>query len=300
LFKIAYHSDYVLPLPAKHRFPMVKYELIYRQLLYQGLFSRGDFFGPDLISDEQVLLTHDQIYWEKLKKLEFSRAEVQRLGFPLSPELVIRERRIAQGTIDGSVYALNDGISFNVAGGTHHAGTNWAEGFCLLNDQAIAANWLLKTGRCKKVLIVDADVHQGNGTAEIFRKNRRVFTFSIHGEKNFPFEKEESDLDIGLADQTRDEEYLRIFSEALSGVFDEERPDFVFYLSGVDVLASDKLGRLSLSSSGCIARDRLVFEHCSHRNIPIQVSMGGGYSVNLREIVDAHCNTFKQAIDVFF
>lgn len=300
MFKIAYHSDYVLPLPDKHRFPMVKYELIYQQLLYQGLVSSGDFFEPDLIPDEQVLLTHDQTYWEKMKKLEFSREEVQRLGFPLSSDLIVRERRIAQGTVDSALYAINDGISFNIAGGTHHAGTNWAEGFCLLNDQAIAANWLLATGKCKKVLIIDVDVHQGNGTAEVFGRNKQVFTFSIHGEKNFPFKKEESDLDVGLADQTGDEEYLRVFSEALSSLFNQERPDFVFYLSGVDVLASDRLGRLSLSSSGCIGRDRLVFEYCSERDIPIQVSMGGGYSVNLREIVDSHCNTFKQAIDVFF
>lgn len=279
---------------------MVKYELIYQQLLYQGLVSLSDFFEPDLIADDHVLLTHDQVYWEKMKKLEFTRQEIQRMGFPLSEELIARERRIAQGTLDGASYALGDGISFNIAGGTHHAGKNWAEGFCLLNDQAIAANWLLHSGKAKKVMIIDVDVHQGNGTAEIFSENQQVFTFSIHGTKNFPFKKELSNLDIGLADGTGDEEYLSALSETLSILFIEEKPDFVFYLSGVDVLESDKLGRLSLSNRGCEARDRLVFTYCRELGIPLQVSMGGGYSSNLREIVDTHCNTFKQAIDVFF
>ena len=279
---------------------MVKYELIYQQLLYQGLVSLSDFFKPDLIADDHVLLTHDQVYWEKMKKLEFTRQEIQRMGFPLSNELITRERRIAQGTLDGAFYALSDGISFNIAGGTHHAGKNWAEGFCLLNDQAIAANRLLHSGKAKKIVIIDVDVHQGNGTAEIFSENQQVFTFSIHGTKNFPFKKELSNLDIGLADGTGDEEYLSVLSETLSRLFIEEKPDFVFYLSGVDVLESDKLGRLSLSNRGCEARDRMVFTYCRELGIPLQVSMGGGYSSNLRAIVDTHCNTFKQAIDVFF
>jgi acetoin utilization deacetylase AcuC-like enzyme len=300
LFKIAYHPDYVLPLPERHRFPMIKYELIYQQLQHQGIVSSGDFFEPSLIGDEPVVLAHDPAYWEKTKTLSYSKAEVQRMGFPLSEKLILRERRIAQGTIDGAMFALRDSVSFNIAGGTHHAGADWAEGFCLLNDQAIAANWLLALGKSKKILIIDADVHQGNGTAQIFNNNPKVFTFSIHAKHNFPFTKEKSDLDIGLADQTGDEEYLRIFADALSVLFVREKPDFVFYLSGVDVLASDKLGRLSLSLQACAARDRLVFEQCRKYNLPVQVSMGGGYSSALREIVDSHCNTFKQAIDVFF
>jgi acetoin utilization deacetylase AcuC-like enzyme len=185
-----------------------------------------------------------------------------------------------------------------VAGGTHHAGSNWGEGFCLLNDQAIAANYLLNTGLASRILIIDLDVHQGNGTAEIFYNEDRVFTFSMHGDKNFPFRKERSDLDIPLEDGMTDEQFLQRLEKTLPLLL-EHQPDFVFYLSGVDVLESDKLGKLALSKEGCKERDRKVLQFCKDHNLPVQVSMGGGYSPNIKDIVEAHCNTFKIGLDIF-
>jgi acetoin utilization deacetylase AcuC-like enzyme len=208
--------------------------------------------------------------------------------------------RIAQGTIDGCRYAFEHGIAFNVAGGTHHAGTNWGEGFCMLNDQAIAANYLLNTELYRSILIIDLDVHQGNGTAQIFENEPRVFTFSMHGDKNFPFRKERSDLDIPLPDSIGDEEYLLLLTSTLPGLIDKCRPDFIFYLAGVDVLASDKLGKLALSKEACKERDRFVLGLAKQKQIPVQVSMGGGYSPQIKDIVEAHCNTYRIANDLFF
>jgi len=214
--------------------------------------------------------------------------------------LVERELRIVQGTISGCLYALQHRMAFNVAGGTHHAGSDWGEGFCLLNDQAVAANYLLYKGFAERILIIDLDVHQGNGTAEIFADEPRVFTFSMHSENNFPFRKEKSDLDIGLPEHTGDQEYLETLEENLSSVWSEFRPDFVFYLSGVDVLKTDKLGKLSLTREGCKERDRMVLQFCKSDKIPVQISMGGGYSTHIRDIVEAHCNTFSVADKLYF
>jgi acetoin utilization deacetylase AcuC-like enzyme len=299
MIKIAFHEMYAHPLPEGHRFPMLKYELIPGQLLHIGLIGPENLFAPEPLEEDLIVLTHDQMYWESLKYLTLPAREQRRIGFPLSPELVEREMRIARGTIDGARYAMQDGISFNVAGGTHHAGRNWGEGFCLLNDQAIASNYLLRNGLASRILIIDLDVHQGNGTAQIFLNEERVFTFSMHGDKNFPFRKEQSDLDIPLNDGTGDEEYLDLLKRHLPPVLESFQPDFVFYLSGVDVLDSDKLGKLRLSKPGCEARDRLVFELCKVHHLPVQVSMGGGYSPQIKDIVDAHCNTFKAGFDIF-
>jgi acetoin utilization deacetylase AcuC-like enzyme len=300
MLKIAYDPIYAHPLPEGHRFPMLKYELIPAQLLHEGLISNKNLFSPQPLEEEVILLTHDKTYWERLRDLSLSAKEERRTGFPLTSKLVEREIRIAKGTIDGCHFAFDNGIAFNVAGGTHHAGTNWGEGFCLLNDQAIAANYLLNNKLVKNILIIDLDVHQGNGTAEIFKNNEKVFTFSMHGEKNFPFHKEKSDLDIGLADGCEDDEYLQILNNNLPKLFEEQEPEFVFYLSGVDILATDKLGKLALTKPGCKERDLTVLKLCKQNNIPVQVSMGGGYSPMIGDIVDAHCNTFKVAIDLFF
>ena len=198
------------------------------------------------------------------------------------------------------MFAQQYGVSLNVAGGTHHAFTNKGEGFCLLNDIAIASNYLLRENLAKKILVVDLDVHQGNGTAQIFEKEDRVFTFSMHGAKNYPVRKETSDLDIGLPDKTTDTPYLKVLNETLPALIDKVEPDFIFYLSGVDVLETDKLGRLSMSLRGCKERDRIVLHHCHVNEIPVAVSMGGGYSVRIADIVDAHANTFRLAQDIFF
>jgi acetoin utilization deacetylase AcuC-like enzyme len=299
MVKIAHHVLYAHPLPEGHRFPMLKYELIPEQLLHEGTISPEHLFEPETASEDIILQTHDKGYWASLRDLTLTPAAQRRIGFPLSAQLVEREIRIAQGTIDGALFALQFGIAFNVAGGTHHAGSFWGEGFCLLNDQAIAANYLLNNGLAKRILIIDLDVHQGNGTAEIFDQDPRVFTFSMHGDKNFPFRKEMSDLDIPLADGTGDQEYLGILSKTLPSLLEQHQPDFVFYLSGVDVLTTDKLGKLSLSAEGCKERDRMVLQFCKNHLLPVQVSMGGGYSPEIRHIVDAHCNTFRLAMDLF-
>lgn len=297
---IAFDPIYIHPLPEGHRFPMLKYELIPEQLLHEGLISNDSLFSPGRLDEDIILLTHEKNYWERLRDLKLSDAEVRRSGFPLSSTLIDREIRIARGTIDASIQALEYGIAFNVAGGTHHAGSNWAEGFCLLNDQAIAANYLLSNSLANRILIIDLDVHQGNGTAEIFGKEERVFTFSMHAEKNFPFRKERSDLDIGLNDGTTDAEYLKLLSENLKLVFESFKPDFIFYLAGVDVLATDKLGKLNLTIAGCKQRDEMVLHYCRSFGLPVQISMGGGYSPKISDIVEAHCNTYRLAHDLYF
>jgi len=299
MLKIAYHPLYAHPLPAGHRFPMGKYELIPAQLLHEGLITPENLFEPEMLEEEVILWTHAAGYWESLKELSLTPPEARRVGLPLSARLVERSRRIAQGTITACKYAFKYGIAFNAAGGTHHAGTNWGEGFCLLNDQAIAANYLLNNKLAASVLIIDLDVHQGNGTAQIFENQPRVFTFSIHGANNFPYRKEKSDLDIPLPDGITGEKYLSILKEILPRLIAQQKPDFIFYLSGVDVLATDKLGKLALSIDECKQRDRIVLHLCKQNKIPVQVSMGGGYSPNIKDIVEAHCNTFRLADEMF-
>ena len=299
MIKIAWHPIYAHPLPEGHRFPMLKYELIPEQLLHEGVIEPENLFEPEPIAEDIILLTHDKMYWQQLKALTLPPKEQRRIGFPLNAELVERELRITQGTIDGAKFAMREGVAFNVAGGTHHAGSNWGEGFCLLNDQAITANYLLNNDLSKRILIIDLDVHQGNGTAEIFNKESRVYTFSMHGDKNFPFRKEKSNLDVPLPDNIEDEAYLDALTVNLKKAFAEANPDFVFYLSGVDVLSTDKLGKLSLTKAGCKERDRIVLEACKTKNLPVQVSMGGGYSADIKDIVDAHCNTYRLAFNMF-
>jgi acetoin utilization deacetylase AcuC-like enzyme len=300
MLKIAYDPIYVHPLPVGHRFPMLKYELIPAQLIHEGVINAESLFSPEGLSEEVILWTHDKNYWEQLRDLTLPAKEQRRTGFPLSAELIEREVCIASGTIQGCHYAFEYGIAFNVAGGTHHAGTNWGEGFCLLNDQSIASNYLLNNKLATSILIIDLDVHQGNGTAQIFENKPEVFTFSMHGANNFPFRKEKSDLDIPLNNGVEDEEYLDLLKATLPRLIARQKPDFIFYLAGVDVLASDKLGKLSLSKTGCKARDLFVFEQCINNNIPVQVSMGGGYSPDIKDIVEAHCNTYKLANELYF
>lgn len=299
MVKIAYDPIFAHPLPEGHRFPMLKYELIPEQLLYEGSITSENLFSPEEVDEKYILLTHEKAYWEKLKNKTLSYHEIRRIGFPLSEQLIMRERIIAQGSIDGAVFALKNGCALNVAGGTHHAGTNWGEGFCLLNDQAIASNYLLTNKIAKSILIIDLDVHQGNGTAQIFEHNPNVFTFSMHGANNFPYRKENSNIDIGLSDDTSDELYLSILSEQLKVIVKSFQPDFIFYQSGVDVLKTDKLGKISLSMEACKQRDEIVLNFSKEAGIPISISMGGGYSEDIRYIVEAHCNTFRTAIELY-
>lgn len=300
MLKIAYSPIFHHPLPPGHRFPMAKYSLIPEQLLYEGTCTKENFFAPTKLDEKQILRTHTSEYWEKLKTNNFSRKEERKTGFPLTPKLVEREITICQGTINNAQYALEYGISMNIAGGTHHAYADSGEGFCLLNDIAIASHWLLDQGLVKQILVVDLDVHQGNGTAKIMENEKRVFTFSMHGAKNYPLHKESSDLDIELPDETGDEMYLDILHTQLPRLIDTVQPDFIFYQSGVDVLATDKLGRLGMSMEGCRQRDKFVLETCRANKIPVAVNMGGGYSERLSEIVNAHANTFRLAQEIFF
>jgi len=299
LLKIAYHTQYVHPVREGHRFPMLKYELIPEQLCYEGLVSAVNFFEPEMVDFETAALAHDVDYLRRLFDLELDAKMVRRIGFPLTQKLVDRERYLVDGTLKSALFALDYGISFNVAGGTHHAGRDFGEGFCLMNDQAIAAAYLLEQGLATRVLIIDLDVHQGNGTAHIFEEVSSVYTFSMHGDKNFPFIKERSDRDIALEDGILDEQYLQLLGENLAFVFETVNPDFVFYQAGVDILSSDKLGKLKVSAAGCRERDRMVLESCNVRKVPVQVSMGGGYSTQIRDIVNAHVETYRAAIAIF-
>lgn len=296
---IAYHHIYKLPLPENHRFPMEKYELLPQQLLLEGTCEPSDFFTPTKVALENVLNIHNKEYVTRLINLNLTQREIRNIGFPLTKELVERELIIAGGTIMGCEKALKTGIAMNIAGGTHHAFSDCGEAFCLLNDQAIAAQYLLDQNKASQILILDLDVHQGNGTASIFESNPKIFTLSVHGAKNYPFRKEKSDLDIALEDDTGDKKYLDKIKKIIPVLIDNIKPDFIFYLSGVDVLGTDKLGRLNLTIEGCKERDTFVLKQCNDRNIPLQCSMGGGYSKDIKVIIEAHANTYRAAKTIY-
>jgi len=300
MLKIAWSPVYRYELPEGHRFPMQKYDLLPEQLLYEGTVTEASFFHPGLLDKQVALLTHTEAYWDKLENLTLTSSEERAIGFPITPQFIQRGRHIAQGTIECALYARQFGVALNTAGGTHHAFADRGEGFCCFNDMAVASNYLLAQGIVQQILIVDLDVHQGNGTARIMQHEPRVFTFSMHGERNYPLRKEHSDLDVGLSDGMQDEAYLKLLGAHLERLFDAVQPDLVFYQSGVDVLATDKLGRLALSRQGCKQRDYFVLEACKRHGVPVSVSMGGGYSPRLADIIEAHANTFRVAQELFF
>ncbi|MDO6516463.1 histone deacetylase family protein [Zobellia uliginosa] len=300
MLKIAYHPIYKHSLPEGHRFPMLKYELLPKQLLHEGTCSAENFFEPEIPNDKYIVAVHEPEYFYDLLNLKISSRDARKIGFPLTEDLIERERIIADGTIQACRFAIENGIAMNIAGGTHHAYTDHGEAFCMLNDQAIGARYLQAHQLAKKILIVDLDVHQGNGTAEIFGNDASVFTFSMHGSSNYPFKKERSDLDIPLAKNTDDTTYLSLLKQTLPRLISEEKPDFIFYLAGVDIIGSDKLGTLALSIEGCKERDAFVLETCHRLQIPVQCSMGGGYSPAIKTIVEAHANTYRLAQQIYF
>lgn len=300
MLKVAVSNKYAHSLPAGHRFPMEKYELLPDQLIYEGTLTKENFFEPEPLDLHWILQIHEKAYVDKLTDLTLSRSEIRKTGFPLSKELVEREIQIMGGSVEASLHALEFGVAMNIAGGTHHAFTNRGEGFCLLNDIAISANYLIETGKVQQVLVVDLDVHQGNGTAQIFQDAPRVFTFSMHGASNYPLQKEKSDLDIPLQDGIEDNEYLTLLEENLIPLVDRIKPDFIIFQSGVDVLRSDKLGRLGLTLQGCKERDRMVLELAFDRKLPIMCCMGGGYSEKISTIIEAHANTYRLAQEIYF
>jgi acetoin utilization deacetylase AcuC-like enzyme len=300
MLKIAYAPQYHHPLPENHRFPMEKYTLLPEQLIYEGTITEANFFIPPTFKEEIITTVHTQAYWEKLKTLNLTKQEIRKTGFPLSQQLIEREVIIMHGTIQCALFAMEYGVAMNIAGGTHHAFTDRGEGFCLLNDIAIAARYLLDNKLAEQILVVDLDVHQGNGTAQIFENEPYVFTFSMHGESNYPMHKEKSDLDIGLPDGITDKPYLDLVYKTLPRLIEEVKPNHIFYLCGVDILETDKLGRLGISKQGCKERDRYVLQTAKDHNIPITCSMGGGYSPDIKVIIDAHANTFRLAQSIYF
>jgi len=299
MIKIAHNQNFVLQLPEGHKFPIAKYNLVPSQLLSESTIKKENLFSPIVENREIVELTHTGEYVSKLLTDELTDKEIRKIGFPRSMELIEREFMIARGTREGAQYALKNGVAFNSAGGTHHAYADHGEGFCLLNDVACAANYLLNHEKINSILIVDLDVHQGNGTAKIFEHKERVFTFSMHGKSNYPLHKETSDLDIALSHGVTDDEYLEILRTTLPTLIHKTNPEIIFYVAGVDVLESDRWGQLNLTVGGCMERDRYVFEMAHKNNIPIMVTMGGGYSPDINIIMEAHCNTYRAAFQIF-
>lgn len=295
---IALHPNYVHPLPENHRFPMDKYDLLPKQLLHEGTVQESDFFEPTSLTEENLLEVHCPNYWNRLLNLNLSDREQRVSGFKHSKELIEREITIMEGTRMAAQLALTTKIGFNIAGGTHHAFFDRGEGFCLLNDQVIAAKWLLNNSKIQKILIVDLDVHQGNGTASLLENEDRIFTFSMHGENNYPMQKEKSDLDVPLKDGISNKEYNYLLEKSLDSVLSKFNPDFMFYQCGVDILETDKLGKLGITMEGCADRDRIVFQTAKQLDIPIVCSMGGGYSPQIKHIVEAHANTFRIGLDI--
>ncbi len=300
MLKIAYSDVFRYSVPDKHRFPMQKYTMIPERLLSEGTITTDNFFAPKRLTENEILTTHTEDYWHKLKTQTLPRKEARPIGFEMTEALVDRGRYIAHATYECALYAQQYGVAMNVAGGTHHAFADHGEGFCVFNDVCIASNLLLNRGQVQKVLIVDLDVHQGNGNASIMANEPRVFVFSMHGAKNYPFRKERSDLDIELDNDTGDAEYLQILMNTLPRLISDVAPDMIFYQSAVDVLATDKLGKLGLTQAGCKARDEYVLQQAKAANIPVAIVMGGGYSEDIDDVVEAHCNTFRVAQQMYF
>lgn len=278
---------------------MDKYTLIRQQMLYEGIITEEQVFSPELLTDEEIFLTHNPDFWRRAKSGGLTDKECRKIGFPNSPQLVERSIASASGTLRCAENALTDGCGINFAGGTHHAFFDRGEGYCLLNDVAIAANLLLHRGQIQKALVIDLDVHQGNGTAALFQGNENVFTFSMHCKDNYPFRKETSDLDLELPAYTDDKRYLDTLSQYIPHLIEQVQPDLVFYIAGVDVLKTDKLGKFDLSLAGCYERDQWVISNCKQHNLPLVIVMGGGYSAKLTTIVKAHCSTFKLATELY-
>jgi acetoin utilization deacetylase AcuC-like enzyme len=303
----AFYSDhFVLPLPEGHRFPMAKYSRLRERIVSEAVVRAGDLHEAPLASIDDLHLVHDPQYVAAVLNGTVAPEVQRRIGFPWSPQMVERSRRSVGATIAAARAALDDGIAVNLAGGTHHAFADRGEGFCVFNDAAVAARVLqrdastgkgsLRAGQpVRRIAIVDLDVHQGNGTAAIFRDDATVFTFSMHGDKNFPFKKETSDLDVPLADGTGDDEYLSLLGQHLPEVLNRHQPDFVFYLAGADPFEGDRLGRIKMTIEGLRRRDEMVMRACAQAGVAVAVSMSGGYATDIDAIVTIHTNTIREA-----
>jgi acetoin utilization deacetylase AcuC-like enzyme len=294
--KLFYCYHFVLPLPPEHRFPMAKYGMLRDRVVEAGLGSGDDLLVPEAATHQELATAHEAEYIQKVTRGTLTSKEIRRMGFPWSPELVERSRRSVGGTLAASRAALNEGVSMNLSGGTHHAFPGHGEGFCVFNDVAVAARVMQKEGRVRKVAILDLDVHQGNGTAFIFKDDPSVFTLSIHGANNFPFRKEASDLDLELGDGARDDEFLASVSQGVRKALERSTPELALYLAGADPFEGDGLGRLGVSKEGLAQRDRLVLEACRSGGIPVAVVMSGGYAPRIEDTVEIHLATVRTAV----
>jgi acetoin utilization deacetylase AcuC-like enzyme len=288
----AFYSDtFVLPLPEGHRFPMRKYAMLRERVAASGIVAPHNLIVPHAATDAELCRAHTSEYIRRAQAGELTAAEIRRIGFPWSPQKIERSRRSSGATIEACRAALEDGVAVNLAGGTHHAGSDHGEGFCVFNDSAVAARAMQAEGLAKRIVIIDCDVHQGNGTAEILRGDDTIFTFSIHGAKNFPFRKEQSDLDIELDDEADDEAYLAALERGLHESFERARPDLAIYLAGADPFVGDTLGRLAVSKNGLAERDRMALDVCRAHGVPVAITMAGGYARDIADTVDIHFQT---------
>jgi acetoin utilization deacetylase AcuC-like enzyme len=299
IVQLFYTDHFTLPLPDRHRFPMSKYRLLRERIVAEGIAAEDDMHVPPAASDQQLLLVHDADYLRRVIDGQLTPQQVRRIGFPWSAELVERSRRSTGATIAAARAALAAGVGINLAGGTHHASRDCGEGYCVFNDAACAARVLQSEGLIRRAVIIDCDVHQGNGTASIFSNDPTVFTFSIHGDRNFPLRKFPSDLDIALPDGTGDQQYLAALAGGLAQSLDRARADFAFYLAGADPFAGDRLGRLNLTKPGLAQRDRMVLSACRAAGLPVAVAMAGGYAHDIQDIVDIHTGTIRVAGELF-
>ncbi len=293
--RCAYHPDYYLELPPSHPFPMAKYPLLKARLQAEGLLAPGDLIEPREADLADLRLVHTDAYLEQLATGSLDPAAVRRIGVPWSPALWRRSRLATQGTLEAARAALEDGLGANLAGGTHHAFAGHGEGFCLLNDVAVAIRVLRRDGRLRRALVVDLDVHQGNGTAALCADDPDVFTFSMHGERNYPLQKMRSTLDVGLADGLGDEAYLALLDGHLEDIAGRFEPDLVFYLAGVDPARGDRYGRLALSDDGLARRERRVLDECRSRGWPLVVTIAGGYAATPERTAELHAIVFREA-----
>jgi acetoin utilization deacetylase AcuC-like enzyme len=293
--KVFYSDHFVLPLPERHRFPMVKYSMLRERVSASGVCGPGEMIVPRPVSDKEILRSHDRGYLRRVVSGMLTEKEMRRIGFSWSERMVERSRRASGGTLGACRAALEDGFAANLAGGTHHAFGDRGEGYCVLNDSAIAARAVQAEGLVERVVVVDTDVHQGNGTAAILGGDPSVFTFSIHGAKNFPFHKERSDLDVALPDGADDTEFLGALEEGLERALDSSGAGLAIYLAGADPFEDDRLGRLCVSKEGLAERDRLVIESCRERGIPVAVTMAGGYARDVEDTVDIHYRSIERA-----
>lgn len=293
--KIFYSDHFVLPLPEGHRFPMIKYSILRERVEASGICRPEEMIVPRPVSDAEILRSHQEVYLRRVVSGTLTEKEMRRIGFPWSQRMVERSRRASGGTLGACLAALEDGFAANLAGGTHHAFADRGEGYCVFNDSAIAARAVQAEGLVERVVVVDTDVHQGNGTAAIVRGDATIYTLSIHGAKNFPFRKEQSDLDLALPDGADDGEFLDALEEGLERALEESRAELAIYLAGADPFEDDRLGRLSVSKEGLAERDRLVLESCRERGIPVAVTMAGGYARNVEDTVEIHLQSIKRA-----